>query len=139
MHSIYIGFFDRQAAKLGKLVVTRPIDMQLAHSMFVSVGSYDNVGMAKIGTDRFSFEVSYLRCLDFVKTRQAADFIANVAVLNKCDILFLELGKFYTAPEYLETYDIMEARRKQRKIVSTERGRTLKPLPGRDADPSSQP
>jgi hypothetical protein len=121
LHSTYLGFFDRDALQRRQLAVVKPLDIAIVRSKLERIAQFPGDGMAYIGKDRFSLSENFLRCLDFVQTRESALLMAEIAADTGCDILFLETGELLTPQELVKWFEEMDALRRQRRERSQSR------------------
>ncbi len=114
LHPTYLGYFDRDAAKRGKLVTIKEIDMNYVRDRLERVGHFDVNGIAYIDRDRFEIYANFLRCMDFVRSPRAAMLIAEIASDTRCDILFLEAGEFLNVDQFIQHFSDITAYRNER-------------------------
>jgi hypothetical protein len=117
-----IGFFDETKVKSGRLTVLRPLDFDLANQLANRFSPSRDNGVLSIRGDRFSFEQGYIRCWDFIRSREAAEFVTQLASATGCMILLADTGQTSTAEEFMARFEEMSRFRDQLRQRTRSRG-----------------
>ena len=104
-HPWYVGHFEHDALGQQKLVLRRPLDVALLLTELGRVARLDANGSWYIQQDRFVLGDGYLRCCDFVRSREAANFMAAVAIRANAEIVFPEVGGHMKPAEFLKYFE----------------------------------
>lgn len=113
LHPLFLGFFDESAAKAGKLVVVRPLDLDHANALADRFSASRDGSVLDIQGDRFSFERGYIRCWDIVKSREAAEFVAQLASTTGCAILYPDTVQKSTPDEFMARFEAISRYRER--------------------------
>ena len=128
LHPWYVGHFDHDALRHGKLVVREPLDMAMLETELDRVARAREGALWYIQQDRFFIAHGYVCCWDFVKSREAADFMVDLATRTGSEIAFPEVGVLNQPAEFLEFFMQLSAMRASRRARAREsRAASAKP------------